>query len=489
MLFNAYIFWIFFAGVLGLYCVLAHRWQNRFLLLASYLFYAGWDYRFLSLMAISTIVDYAAGQRIESSSDQGSQKRWLILSMVTNLGLLGFFKYFNFFIDSASGFLTTLGLSAPEWHLRIILPVGISFYTFQTMSYTIDIYRGRLKPARNFWDFALFVSFFPQLVAGPIERASNLLPQIERPRTLTWNDWCEGAVLILVGLFKKVAIADMLAPLADRAFDNPGTCSSWTLLLGLYFFSIQIYADFSGYSDIARGLAQMLGFRLMENFQQPYFSANITEFWRRWHISLSSWLRDYLYIPLGGNRGGPGKARRNLFLTMFLGGLWHGASWTFVFWGTLHGLYLAVHKLMLGDRKPPEAPLKKGFRNLAGYALKATAVFHMVALTWIFFRARDFGNAFDYLKGILSFRTHKFIEAHKAVFGAAQRYDADEWGTAIWLLATLMIFIDVPQYVTRKHTALLRWPFAFKVAAFVILSVWIIMARRADYVPFIYFQF
>ncbi len=483
MLFNAYSFWLFFALVFGLYCVLTHRWQNRLLLVASYVFYGWWDYRFLSLLALSTWVDFVVGNKLAEIEDQRRRKRWLILSLVANLGLLGFFKYFNFFIDSASALMIALGFEPSTWTLKVILPVGISFYTFQTMSYTIDIYRRQLKPAKSFWDFALYVSFFPQLVAGPIERAQNLLPQVERPRHLEWAQWSQGATLMLIGLFKKVAIADTLAPMVELAFATPENASTRTLLIGLYCFSIQIYADFSGYSDIARGLAKWMGFELMENFQQPYFSGNITEFWRRWHVSLSTWLRDYLYIPLGGNRNGPAQARRNLFITMLLGGLWHGAAWTFVVWGCLHGVFLALHKGWLGNKKPPEAPPKRGLANLIAYTLKLLATFHLVALTWIFFRAETFSKAWAYLRGICSWRTDADLA------GDIVRHDADEWGLALASLVVLLVFIEIPQYAKRDHTALLRAWFPLKVFAFAVLVVWIIMMRRSEYVPFLYFQF
>jgi alginate O-acetyltransferase complex protein AlgI len=355
MLFNSPSFWVFFSLFFALYAAFNHRWQNRLLLAASYVFYGWWDYRFVLLMLVSTVFDYFAGLLIAASAEHKIRRRWLIFSMVGNLGLLCFFKYFNFFIASAQALLHTLGFQSDPWVLSIILPIGISFYTFQSMSYTIDVYRNEIKPTRRFLDFALAVSFFPHLVAGPIMRASMLLPQIERPRRMTWDGWCRGWVLIVIGLFKKVCIADVVSGSADMVFAHPEQCSWPVLLFGLYCFALQIYADFSGYTDIARGVARLIDFELPENFNQPYFAANITDFWRRWHISLSTWLRDYLYIPLGGNRHGTWKTYRNLFLTMLLGGLWHGASWTFVVWGGLHGVYLAVHKLMLDTARVRQA--------------------------------------------------------------------------------------------------------------------------------------
>ncbi len=357
MLFNSTTFWFFFAIVFSTYAVLSRRWQNGLLLVASYVFYGWWDYRFLVLMLASTVFDYVVGLKLATNSFPTARRRWITASLVGNLGLLGCFKYFNFFLDSTRSVLELMGFHADLWTLSIILPAGISFYTFQSLSYTIDIYRGHIQPARNFWDFALSVSFFPHLVAGPIQRADSLLRQIERPRSMTWDGWCEGSALVLIGLFKKMAIADMLAPLVERTFSRPEQCSSLILLFGVYCFAVQIYADFSGYTDIARGVARFMGFELMINFNQPYFAADITDFWRRWHISLSTWLRDYLYISLGGNRHGTLRTYRNLMLTMVLGGLWHGAAWTFVVWGALHGLYLAAHKFVMqlvGTQPLPE---------------------------------------------------------------------------------------------------------------------------------------
>ncbi|MCZ7648467.1 MAG: MBOAT family protein [Planctomycetota bacterium] len=481
MLFNSFTFWIFFAAVFAAYAVLAHRWQNRLLLAASYVFYGWWDWRFLSLMAFSTLVDYVAGLRIAQSDEPRRRRNWLLLSVVTNLGLLGFFKYCGFFVRSAADALTALGLEPNLPALSIVLPVGISFYTFQTLSYSIDIYRRELEPSRDLLDFALFVSFFPQLVAGPIERARNLLPQIQQPRRMTWDGWCEGATLCAIGLFKKVAVADLVAPMVARAFAAPEACTGTTLLVGLYAFSLQIYADFSGYSDMARGLARIMGFNLMENFQQPYFSASITEFWRRWHISLSTWLRDYLYIPLGGNRGDPAAAYRNLLVTMTLGGLWHGANWTFVVWGVLHGLYLAVHKRILGGARPLDVPAKDTPARFAVYLVKLLATFHLVALTWIFFRAQDFSQAFAYLGGILSWSP-----------GAAEgpiRFDADEIHLMLAAVLSLLALVDIPQYWKRSHTALLRWSYLPRVVSLTVLLIWLILSRREANAPFIYFQF
>ena len=336
MLFNSFIFWAFFAVVLLVYRRLKHRGQNRLLLVASYVFYGYWDWRFLSLILLSTVVDYYVAIGIESSSDARRRKRLLCGSMLTNLGLLGVFKYFGFFAEEAVRVLNAVGMPASLPSLQVVLPVGISFYTFQTMSYTIDVYRGQTRAARNVLDFALFVCFFPQLVAGPVERSHRLMPQILNPRKETPGQFSEGLYHILFGLFKKVVIADNMARLVNTVFAVPvSQLTGAECLVGVYAFAFQIYGDFSGYSSMAQGLARWMGFNLMSNFRMPYLAVSPSDFWRRWHISLSQWLRDYLYVGLGGNRLGKLMTYRNLLLTMVLGGLWHGAGWTFLVWGTL----------------------------------------------------------------------------------------------------------------------------------------------------------
>ena len=301
MTFNSITFFGFLVIILCLYYVLTHRWQNRMLLVAGYVFYGWWDARFLLLLALTTAVDYTVAQQIEDAGNRNSARRWLWVSIITNLSILGFFKYFNFFVDSTAGMLEWLGFRASLPTIRILLPVGISFYTFKEMAYTIDVYRGQLKACRNFVDFALFVSYFPELVAGPIMRATVQMPQIVGKRVVGWKNWEEGVPLIILGLFKKVAVADTLAPIVDWSFQRPSVMKGADLLMALYLFSIQIYCDFSGYSDIARGVSKLFGIDLMVNFDHPLFSTSVSNFWRRWHVSLSTWLRDYLYFPLGGN--------------------------------------------------------------------------------------------------------------------------------------------------------------------------------------------
>ena len=386
MLFTDLTFWGFFAVVATLYVVLPHRAQNRMLLMASYLFYAAWDWRFLSLILASTITDYILGLRLESESDARRRRLYLNLSLAINLGILGIFKYLGFFADGFQQLVGALGYQPDPFTLSIILPVGISFYTFQTLSYTIDLYRREIRAERDFWNFALFVAFFPQLVAGPIERAKNLLPNIQTPRVLSWDAFRRGVVLCLLGLIKKVVIADGLAPFVDGVFasSNP---TQLDILLAIWLFAIQIYCDFSGYTDIARGVAKMLGFNLMRNFAQPYFAANPQEFWRRWHISLSTWLRDYLYISLGGNKGGRFNTMRNLMLTMLLGGLWHGAAWNFLAWGAYQGGLLALHRAILGRRIGTGEGQSRRLFSWVWRVLRIGLFFQLVCYGWLLFRA------------------------------------------------------------------------------------------------------
>ncbi|MBN1346304.1 MAG: MBOAT family protein [Phycisphaerae bacterium] len=472
LLFNSVTFAAFLPVVLVVYYALSQRRQNLWLLAASYLFYGWWDWRFLSLILLSTLVDYAAGLGIDRSEREGGRKAWLAVSVVVNLGILGFFKYFNFFAESFAAMITPLGLEASTVTLDFVLPVGISFYTFQTMSYTIDVYRGRLAPARDPLTFALYVAYFPQLVAGPIERATRLLPQLQAPRRVTADHLSTGGVLILLGLFKKVVLADSVAGGVDAVFASPAGHSSAVLLRAAYLFTIQIYCDFSGYSDIARGVSRLFGIELMENFQQPYLSTNITEHWRRWHVSLSSWLRDYVYIPLGGNRLGHARTYVNVMTTMLLGGLWHGANWTFVIWGAIHGAYLVIHRALVGDRKIPERMRVTGLRSGLVFIVKLLVTMHLIVLTFVFFRSPNVGMALEYLWGIVSMRGGE-------PFG---------WLNPAMLLL-LLLMVDVPQYLRRDHTVVLRasWPVRGGYYAFLLLTL-VIMGGAASE-PFIYFQF
>jgi alginate O-acetyltransferase complex protein AlgI len=395
MFFDQPVYIFFLAAVVLLYWQLNRRKQNVMLLAASYFFYGWWDWRFLSLILTSTVVDFFAARYISRSENTFRRRALLTVSLVLNFGFLGFFKYFNFFSDSFAAVLTALGVPTHSVaFLRILLPPGISFYTFQAVAYIVDVYHRKLEPAESLVDYAVFISYFPHLVAGPIQRPSHLLPQVQQPRAWDHGKFADGLMLILSGLFRKCVIADNCALLADAAFSGRmGGPNIGVVLLGTYAFAWQIYADFSGYSDIARGSAQLMGFHFMVNFRQPYLAINLRDFWRRWHISLSTWLRDYLYIPLGGNRKGEAKTYRNLMVTMLLGGLWHGANWTFVVWGGIHGAGLAVERWITGRESSESiSPVVTWFSRIA--------LFHLVCLAWIFFRASSLSASLEFIGGL-----------------------------------------------------------------------------------------
>jgi D-alanyl-lipoteichoic acid acyltransferase DltB (MBOAT superfamily) len=453
--------------------MLSKRQQNYMLLLASYIFYASWNWRFLALIMISTVVAYVAGLGIAGTNDQRTKRKYLFISAFVNLAILAFFKYFNFFSESFLSLLNALGLENISIHhsleLAVILPVGISFYTFQTMSYAIDVYRGEIKPTRNFADLALFVSFFPQLVAGPIERAKNLLPQVLGYRKANAEKNREGVWLILWGLFKKVVIADNIASIVNTAFNNSVNLTAPEVIIAAYAFAVQIYCDFSGYSDIARGTAKLLGFDIMVNFRLPFLAQNPSDYWRRWHISLSTWLRDYLYIPLGGNRGSNLLKYRNLMVTMVLGGLWHGAAWTFVIWGFYHGTLLVLHHLL-------RPMLEKWVRNSGAWkALKVVVTFQLMAIGWLIFRAENFGQLREMLLSLISCWS----------------------GTGITLsMATSLITYSWPllvvQLCQQNQGSLLpqyNWPHTLRVAFYSLLVYMIFTYGVMSGQEFIYFQF
>ena len=415
MIFSSWLFASFFLVVFTVYWTLkTRRARHVLLLLASYFFYMSWNPWLVTLIIGSTVLDYLVGMSLMKTKTARRRTGLLILSLVGNLGILAIFKYADFFILSMRGLLTSLGLQANMSTLSIILPVGISFYTFQTMSYTIDIYRGKLTPTRSFLDFALFVAFFPQLVAGPIVKARDFLPQLETLKKFSWEHLDTAVVLFMIGLTKKVLIADQLAYLVDPVFADPTRFVTRDLWLAMFCYGGQIYCDFSGYTDMAIAVALMLGFTLRPNFASPYLATSLTDFWHRWHISLSTWLRDYLYKPLGGGRGGTFATYRNLFLTMVLGGIWHGAAWTFVIWGFIHGTALAVERLVVslrtvtapvmavagfgpGTMAPAGRPREGGMMSRA---LGVFVTFNIVCLAWIFFRAENFETALAYLQGL-----------------------------------------------------------------------------------------
>lgn len=404
MLFNSIDFAIFLPVVFLLYWFVFKRlfWQNVLLLVASYVFYGWWDPRFLILILFSTVVDYTIGLQLGKQKEQRKRKLLLWTSIAVNLGLLGFFKYYNFFVENFIEAFTFFGFEIKTGLLNIILPVGISFYTFQTLSYTIDVYRRKLEPTGDFISFSAFVSFFPQLVAGPIERATHLLPQFYRKREFEYGLAVDGLRQILWGLFKKVVIADNCAENANIIFNNYEDYSGSSLLLGAFFFAFQIYGDFSGYSDIAIGTSRLFGFDLMKNFAFPYFSRDIAEFWRRWHISLSTWFRDYLYIPLGGSRGGTWMKVRNTFIIFLVSGFWHGANWTFILWGALNALYFLPLLLSNRNRKNLDDIAENGWLPSLKDVIKMGLTFTLVTFAWIFFRAESAGDAFRYISQIFS---------------------------------------------------------------------------------------
>jgi alginate O-acetyltransferase complex protein AlgI len=474
MLFNSFIFFIFLGVVLPVFYLLPNkRSKNLFLLLASYFFYGYWDWRFCSLLAISSIIDYYVAIEIDKREDPIKRKNLLYVSLISNLGMLAFFKYFNFFVDSFQVMSAKFGMHVDYLHLNIILPVGISFYTFQTLSYTIDVYKRELKASTNFIDFSLFVSFFPQLVAGPIERATNLLPQVQKDFKATREQVKQGVVLIVIGLFRKVMIGDTTGRFVDHIFGNLEQYKSVEILAGLILFSVQIYADFSGYSHIARGTSKLLGIELMKNFEQPYLSKNITEFWRRWHISLSTWLKDYLYIALGGNKKGNTRTYINLMLTMLLGGLWHGASWNFVIWGGLHGMYLAVHKKMLGNKKVHASRIESlSIQNIVSIVI----TFLLVVFTWLFFRSTSWDSTQLFFSKIFNWESSEYAGLFISIAGA-------------YLFVTIMF--DIFEYYAGKHTYILNIKSVGIRAGILsaMLLVTLIYMFQAEPAPFIYFQF
>ncbi|WP_422091139.1 MBOAT family O-acyltransferase [Tenacibaculum ovolyticum] len=421
MLFNSIDFAIFLPTVFMFYWFVSNnnlKLQNFLIVVASYLFYGWWDWRFLSLILFSTIVDYTIGRKLRIEENQKIRKILLWTSILVNLGFLGFFKYYNFFLYNFITAFSFFGTEIKANSLNIILPVGISFYTFQTLSYTIDVYKRKLEPTKDFIAFSAFVSFFPQLVAGPIERATHLLPQFYKKRTFNYLKAVDGMRQILWGLFKKIVIADNCAEFANQIFNNSADLNGSTLVLGAIFFTFQIYGDFSGYSDIAIGTSRLFGFDLMQNFNFPYFSRDIAEFWRRWHISLSTWFRDYLYIPLGGSRGGTLMKVRNTFIIFIVSGFWHGANWTFIVWGALNAIYFLPLLLTKNNRNNlktvAQGKLLPSIKEFAFMLL----TFALTVFAWIFFRANNIGHAISYISEILSpslFSTPKISGMTKAL--------------------------------------------------------------------------
>lgn len=478
MLFNSINFAFFLPVVFFLYWFVAnknYKHQNILLLVASYFFYACWDYRFLFLLMFSTFLDYFTGIKMGEATSQKSKKFWFWLSIAINLGFLGFFKYYNFFITSFAEGIANLGLHVDIWTLKIILPVGISFYTFHGLSYVIDIYYDRIKPEKNIVDYSVFVSFFPLLVAGPIERATHLLPQIQRERKFNYVTAVDGLKQILWGLFKKIVIADNCAEFANIIFNDSANQSGSTLALGALFFTFQIYCDFSGYSDIALGVARLFGIDLLRNFAFPYFSRDIAEFWRRWHISLSTWFRDYLYIPLGGSKGGTWMKVRNTFIIFLVSGFWHGSNWTFIIWGLLNAIYFLPLLLLKTNRNNLETVAQGKLLPTFKEFTSILITFSLTVLAWVFFRADSVSHALSYLKGMFN----------KSLFTVPTILPFS-------VFALLFIFIIIEwlgreeQYALAKlglkWNRVVRWSFYYGI----ILIILLFMGKEQE---FIYFQF
>lgn len=485
MLFNSIEFAVFFPVVFFLYWFVFQKnikLQNIFLLIVSYIFYGWWDWRFLSLIIFSSSIDFFIGLQLKKQNSTSNRKLLLLCSLLVNLGFLGFFKYYNFFVESFVDAFTLMGKKLEITTLNIVLPVGISFYTFQTLSYSIDIFRKKLQPTKDIIHFFAFVSFFPQLVAGPIERASNLLPQFYKKRTINEELIKSGLFLMLWGFFKKLVIADNLAIFVNTVYNNPEIYSSTYHLYASYFFAFQIFCDFSGYSDIAIGAARLLGFNLMLNFRQPYFSKSVSDFWKRWHISLSSWFRDYLYIPLGGNRVKKRRWYYNLFIVFIVSGLWHGAAWTFVVWGALHGAYLIFSVILEKNKTKINRRLKLNKYTHFFKIINILITFHLVLVAWIFFRANSLSDAFYILKRL-------FIERSYDTIGVSVK----NFSVFNLIVAFCSIFIlEIYHFFERKQNVydllknkkrFIRWSIYY----FLVFAILILGNFNAE--KFIYFQF
>jgi len=478
MLFNSLPYLFFLPIVFIVYWSVNNRslkLQNFLLLIASYFFYACWDWRFLFLLIFSTALDYFTGLQMYNAQNQKNKKFWFWLSIIINLGFLGVFKYYNFFVSSFENLLSNFGLHSNFWTLQVILPVGISFYTFHGLSYVIDIYNDKIKPEKNIVDYSLFVSFFPLLVAGPIERATHLLPQIKKKRHFDYNKAMDGFYQILWGLFKKIVIADSCAAYANDIFDNYQSMNSASLIMGAIYFSFQIYGDFSGYSDIALGTSKLLGIDLLRNFNFPYFSRDIAEFWRRWHISLSSWFRDYLYIPLGGSKGGIQSKVRNTFIIFLVSGFWHGANWTFIIWGLLNAIYFLPLLLTNRNRNNIDIVAKGKYLPTIKEFANIILTFSLTSFAWIFFRSKTVSQAFIYIKNIFSFNFKGGIQ-----YLSIDRYSVE----LVFLLLAFLVF----EWFSRER----EHPFFGKAKDFlalVVILMIIVFGVYSDASEFIYFQF
>ena len=487
MLFNSLDFAVFLPVFFLLYWGVFRgrtKEQNVLVVVASYVFYGWWDWRFLGLIAFSTLIDFSIGLRLKSENSTYRRRGWLWLSLIVNLGLLGFFKYYNFFLDNFVAAFLLFGTPLEAEGLKVVLPVGISFYTFQTLSYTIDVYRRKLEPTRDLVAFSAFVSFFPQLVAGPIERATHLLPQFYRRRYFDYQQALDGTRQIVWGFFKKVVIADNCAEIANMIFNSSDDFSGSTLALGASFFALQIYGDFSGYSDIAIGTARIFGFDLMQNFAFPYFSRDIAEFWRRWHISLSTWFRDYVYIPLGGSRGGTWMRVRNTFIVFAVSGFWHGANWTFVIWGLLNAMYFLPLLLTEANRSHLEIVAKNRFFPSVIDLGKMGVTFGLTVVAWIFFRAENLSHAYRYIYEMFSGLTE--VQPYRQT----ARILLNQVGVP--LLLTYLSFFLIEWLGREKQYALQaidHWNGRLQWTVLVFVTTWMLLTMSTGQNEFIYFQF
>ncbi|WP_438423339.1 MBOAT family O-acyltransferase [Aquimarina macrocephali] len=475
MIFNSVIFLIFLPIVFSIYWLLSKKSlkiQNTYLLVISYFFYGCWDWRFLFLIAASSLIDFWVAKKIKASQEKNTKKIFVGISLAMNIGLLGFFKYFNFFADSLVDLFNVVGFHADYTTLHIILPVGISFYTFQTLSYTIDVYRDKIEPSNSIVQFFAYVSFFPQLVAGPIERATNLLPQFQKKRTFEYDKAADGMRQMLWGFFKKVVVADNCAVFVDQAFADPSMSSSGELFVGMIFFAFQLYGDFSGYSDIAIGSARLFGFDLKQNFAFPYFARDIAEFYRRWHMSLTNWFKDYVYFPLGGSRVGLNKKIRNVFIIYLISGFWHGANWTFIFWGFLNALYYVPLMLSKKNRRNLEIVAANNFLPSfrQGYAMFET--FIVTCFIRVFFRADSIEDAFLYIKRIFSFQ-------------------GNTWGNLDKISIAVIVILLVVEWINRKEQhglAIGNRPVYIRWGSYMAVFLIILFFGKSS-TSFIYFQF
>jgi D-alanyl-lipoteichoic acid acyltransferase DltB (MBOAT superfamily) len=485
MLFNSFEYVVFLPLVFLVYWLIKpekFRWQNGLLIISSYIFYGVWDYRFLFLLIFSTSLDYLSGLMIHQAQTKLRKKIWLLTSIIINLGFLGFFKYYNFFIESFAELLQQFGLQPHLWTLQVILPVGISFYTFHGLSYVLDIYKEKIAPTKNIVDYSLFVSFFPLLVAGPIERATHLLPQIQKPRQFDMLRATDGLKQILWGFFKKIVIADNCAGIVNQVFDHYDTMPAYGLIIGAVCFSFQIYGDFSGYSDIALGSARLLGIELLRNFSYPYFSRDIAEFWRRWHISLTTWFRDYIYIPLGGSRVSKAKIIRNTFIIFLVSGFWHGANWTYIAWGFINAVYFLPLLLTKNNRKNlntvAEGKIFPSFKELTAM----TATFALSTLAWIIFRAPGIGFAGDYISRIFSSSLFSLDIGYYPVGGKSN---------VLTVALLILVFLIVEWIGREKQYAIANLGIKYKGLRYllyyaIIVAIYIFGGKGET---FIYFQF